>query len=770
MESLAALAFRGRYSWASQETEAPPVLRPYFPSLAHQFVWRNWDLVQRESIARALDSTREEVTKLGRTMGLCQQNIPNRHWHRLRFKVLRRNWNFVPYSQLTVMLNMSVQEIQAMLSQDAFYIGDLGPKPECPRVRIEEPLKMNSAVIPHFRASMTSSFEEERFHFMELLDRPIPESPEASRAGKIALKPRIAFPYYAKFGNVLGNGDFKFSYPATVLENMARMGLSAIWLGATYQALIRTNIFPEFGKQSPAQLANLNWLIAEAKKHGLGVYLYLNEPRGMPASFFKKYPGIKGAPGRPGDGLFSMCTSTKTVQDYLVGATARLFREAQGLEGIILITASENPTNCYSLTRYPKCPCCLRQTGPEVVAQVIRLMDEGARSVAPGARVIAWDWSWEIVEDDPQTQIIDSLPTSATLMVDFERGTVIEREGIKSTVEEYSLSVVGPSSRAAAHIRLGKTRGMDVMAKIQVGTTWEVGLVPYIPVEQLLVRKFEAMRAAGITGAMESWTLGGFPSENWGVAASFYRRHASDGNDDLEEMAASLYGATAANRVVRAWGLFSDAFGQYPFSDSVVYSSVVQCGPAALLYFEPTGLTPRIMNSYDNLGWTQPFGPRIVANMFRKMASGWELGLKELEGAMQAVPAAQRGHAATDLRVCRAIGLYFRSVANQVRFHASRERWKASVAGLDSMKMLVNDEISVARQFLEICSEDSRLGFEASLGYLYLPMDIREKLVACQYMIEKQIPEAEARLKASRAAAARRLRDREDQNGSTEVS
>lgn len=750
IESLMAAGLIARGAGASQKEVAPRALRPYFPTAAHQFVWRNWDLIPREKIARALGSTAEAVTNLARTMGLRQQNIPARHWRRLRFKVLRRNWNFVPYSQLTLMLNMSVPEIQAMLSQDAFYIGDLGPKPECPRVRIEKPLKTNSAVIPYFRASMTSSPEEERFHFIELLDRPIPESPEASRAGKIALKPRIAFPYYARFGNVLGNADFRSSYPAGVLEDMARMELGAIWLSAMYQYLIRTSIFPEFGKQSPAQLANLNWLIGEAKKHGLGVYLYLNEPRGMPASFFKKYPGIKGAPGRPGDGLFSMCTSTKMVQDYLVEATATLFKKAPGLEGIILITASENPTNCYSLTRHPKCPCCLRQTGPEVIAQVIQLMDEGARSVAPDARVIAWDWSWEIVEDNPQKQIIDRLPTSATLMVDFERGTVIEREGVKSTVEEYSLSVVGPSPRAAAHIRLGKARGMDVMAKIQVGTTWEVGLVPYIPVEQLLVRKFQAMRAAGITGAMESWTLGGYPSENWDVAASFYRRHASesDGNDDLEEVAASLYGATAAKRVVRAWRLFSDAFEQYPFSDSLVYSSVVQCGPSALLYFEPTGLTPRIMNSYDNLGWTQPFGPRIVADIFGKMASGWKAGLKELEGAMQDVPAAQRGRAAKDLRVCRAIGLYFRSIANQVRFHASRQRWKASAAGLHSMKMLVNDEISIARQFLEICSQDSRLGFEASVGYLYLPLDIREKLVACQYMIEKQIPEAEARLKA----------------------
>jgi len=194
--------------------------------------------------------------------------------------------------------------------------------------------------------------------------------------------------------------------------------------------------------------------------------------------------------------------------------------------------------------------------------------------------------------------------------------------------------------------------------------------------------------------------------------------------------------------------IFSAASEQYPFSDSLVYSSVVQCGPAALIYFEPTGLTPRIMNSYDNLDWTQPFGPQIVPDVFEKMASGWSEGLKELEGVMKDVPAAHRRQAAKDLGVCRAIGLYFRSIANQVRFHASRQRWKMSADGMETMNSVVKDEMSIARQFLEICSQDSRLGFEASLGYLYLPLDIREKVVACEYMVEKQIPETKARLKA----------------------
>ena len=125
-----------------------------------------------------------------------------------------------------------------------------------------------------------------------------------------------------------------------------------------------------------------------------------------------------------------------------------------------------------------------------------------------------------IVEDDPQQHIIAELPSTVTLMVDFERGMSIERDGVRSTVDEYSLSTSGPSPRAAAHIQQARGRGMRVWAKLQVGNTWELGLLPYIPVPHLVARKLAQIRVAGISGAMESWTLGGYPSLNWLVARS----------------------------------------------------------------------------------------------------------------------------------------------------------------------------------------------------------------------------------------------------------
>jgi hypothetical protein len=331
-------------------------------------------------------------------------------------------------------------------------------------------------------------------------------------------------------------------------------------------------------------------------------------------------------------------------------------------------------------------------------------------------------------------------------MVDFERGTAITRKGIKSIVDEYSLSVPGPSPRAEAHIRQAQGRGMKVMAKVQVGATWELGLLPYIPVAQLVSRKFQAMRAAGVSGAMESWTLGSYPSQNWEVARGFYASLAPTPEQLLKKVADGLFGARGGLRALKAWETFSEAFEQYPFSNELVYSSVIQEGPAHLLYFEPTGKSGRILNSYDDLAWTAPFGPAVVAEVFDEMAVAWRRGLSELRAALTEVPPAKRVEAERNFRISKAVFLYFKSISNQVRFYQLRARRREEPALLKQMRDIVQEEILLTEEFLEICQADSRVGFEASLQYFYLPLDIREKIAACRFLLEHQIPDATAKV------------------------
>jgi hypothetical protein len=702
-------------------------IEPYFASAAHQLVWRNWDLVPMERIAQALGAKPSSVATLARSMGLGRQQVSERYARRLRFKSLCRNWDFVPFDQLTVLARMSEGEITELLAHDAFYVGHLGPKPDCAKVRITSG-SAETAVPEHFRIVLDGP-EPERYAFVEDLSHPVAHHPWGTRQGAAALTPRIAFPYTALFGDILNEDDFESYYPAGVLENMAWLGLSAIWLHAVLRDLVRTSVFGEIGTGLAARMRRLNWLIAEASKYGLAVYLYLNEPRGMPAGFFSKHPEIKGAPGRPGDGLSCMCTSTEPVKQYLVEASAALFREAPGLEGVLLITVSENPTNCYSVATEPECPRCRARRPSAVVGEVVSLIEKGARSAKPGAHIIAWDWSFNFHEADPQHEMISALPRTVTLMVDFERGTSIEREGVRSLVDEYSLSVTGPSARAAAHLLQARERGMKTMAKVQVGNTWEMSLVPYIPVPGLVARKFASMRAAGVSGVMASWTLGTYPSPNWSVAQAFYKGEAPGVDEAVSRVAADLYGERGRGEALEAWKIFDEAFAGYPFTNGLVYSSVVQWGPAHPWWPRPSGKRPRILHSYDDLRWTRPFGPEITARVFERMAANWERGLLHLAAASKRAPADRRIAVAADLRVSRAVGLYFASIANFIRFHAGREK------GGEPMRELLRKEIRLATGFLAITRADARFGYEPSIQYFYLPLDIREKIAACRYYL-----------------------------------
>ena len=85
--------------------------------------------------------------------------------------------------------------------------------------------------------------------------------------------------------------------------------------------------------------------VARARRHGIGVYLYLNEPRAMPLNFFEKRPELKGV--AEGDHA-ALCTSSRPVQQFLTDAVESICHAVPDLGGFFTITASENLTNCWS--------------------------------------------------------------------------------------------------------------------------------------------------------------------------------------------------------------------------------------------------------------------------------------------------------------------------------------------------------------------------------------------------------------------------------------
>src|SRR6267142_3108110 len=88
---------------------SPPALKfDHFPARVHAFVFRNWNLVETERLAKILGTTPEKVRKMAGGMGLpAEEAIPGMYKSRLYLSLIRRNWHLLPYEQLMDLVEMT---------------------------------------------------------------------------------------------------------------------------------------------------------------------------------------------------------------------------------------------------------------------------------------------------------------------------------------------------------------------------------------------------------------------------------------------------------------------------------------------------------------------------------------------------------------------------------------------------------------------------------------------------------------------------------------
>jgi hypothetical protein len=400
-----------------------------------------------------------------------------------------------------------------------------------------------------------------------------------------------------------------------------------------------------------------------------------------------------------------------------------------------------------------------------VIAEVNRAIAAGVWAGNPNAKVIVWDWGWPDASDAKQNnsgwteQIINALPENVYLMSVSEWSKPIVRGGVASAVGEYSISTIGPGPRATKHWALAKKRGLKTLAKIQANCSWEISAVPYLPVMNLVAQHCSNLADADIDGLMLSWSVGGYPSPNLQLVTCFDAEPRPTVDQALAQVAEARYGASAVPNVLAAWSKFSTAFAEYPFHGGLVYEGPMQCGPANLLYPEPTKYHATMVGfPYDDLNaWRAIYPPEVLAGQFEKIAAGWREGLSLLEGAVRSGSASpEQTNLREDAGLAEAAGLHFRSVANQVRFILARDallslsRTDAErQAARAAIKRIAAEEIQDARQLFTLVCRDSRIGFEASNHYYYLPLDLVEKVVNCEYVLNTWLPRVSAAADAS---------------------
>ncbi len=421
-----------------------PIEFKHFPDRLHAFVWRNWEMVSLERMAEVLGTTPEKVRQVGESMGLpAHRTPPAEYQQRGYITIIRRNWHLLPYEQLLRLLDWDAEKLAFTLREDDFLWVKLGNlKPACATLRYAEP---NEAVVKRceqIKALVSSHFADEfatppvpRFDFIrsEFRLQAGKTSPTRVNAELQTGRIRFLYSYCGVFGDPLLTPELD-PYPDGLLQRLSDLGVNGVWLHVVLRQLAPGSIFPEFGAGHERRIENLRRLVERAKKYGIDIYLYMNEPRAMEASFFKNREEIKGVQ----EGSFhTLCTSAPEVRQWLTDSLTYVFKEVPGLGGVFTITASENLTNCYSHSRTAAgCPRCSKRPGPEVIAEVNKAIAAGVWAGNPKARVIVWDWGWPDASDTKQNnsgwteQIINALPDNVYLMSVSEWSKPIVRGGV----------------------------------------------------------------------------------------------------------------------------------------------------------------------------------------------------------------------------------------------------------------------------------------------------------------------------------------------------
>ena len=733
-----------------------PVALPHFPSPLHALVWRNWSLVPLDRLAQVIGATPTQIRRLGRAMGLSgPPRISRDVQRRSALTVIRRNWHLLPYDQLLALLDWTPAQLAFALREDDFLFIKLGSlKPQCDPIRYrpsdaptrEHEARIAQLVRRHFPAPPNRT-REPLFRFVaELSSAP---SFDAAPLPKPPFEPRFCYSYFALYGDPLLDPELD-PYPDGYLARLAASGVEGVWLQAVLYQLAPFPWDPARSARAEERRAGLRRLVQRARQQGLGVWLYLNEPRAMPLSFHAAHPGLQGV--TEGDHA-TLCTSVPAVQDYLRDSIASLCRAVPNLAGFVTITASENLTNCWSHHAGKGCPRCAARSPAAVIAEVNTLIRDGIRQANTSARLIAWDWGWA---DDWAPEAIGLLPPDVILQSVSEWSLPLNRGGIPTTVGEYSISSIGPGPRARRHWARARERGLRVNAKIQAGNTWELSAVPYIPAVANVAQHLLNLMRERVDGLMLGWTLGGYPSPNLEVVAAVA---TTTGTTDAERVSQALHhvaerrvGPALAPALVDAWQAFSAAFSEFPYHGGLVYNAPMQLGPANPLWGEPTGYRATMVGfPYDDLdGWRQVYPPAIFIAQFEKVADGFDQALATIRtriaGLEADVSSARWAALAAELRVAEAAALHFRSTANQARFVQARQSLAAATSPADraslarQLETCLRRELDLAVRLHALQSVDSRLGFEASNQYYYVPLDLAEKVLNCQDLLNRWLP------------------------------
>ena len=706
---------------------------PHMPSDWQTFLLRMYGRVTPETIGEILGAGADEVISAAKELGIAQppaDAAAEAEWREKGYiTLIRDSWHLLDLGQICLLTGKSAKELAYTVKEDDFLHVKLGGfKPDLPPLRMTGLSPEQKAKTARVREALKGFYGGAGEPSVRPFDFPaIFRRFSGVRASKGGESVRLAYSYCALYGDTFVS-DFDYGFSEEMLSAYEAFGVSGIWCQAVLYRIAPYPFLPELCVGWERRLDGIRKLTERLDRHGLKLYLYLNEPRALPSSYFADgmHDGVKG---HSRGALTSLCTSSEPVRRYLYDTAAFLAREVPLLGGFMTISGSENQTHCCSHTTPPDdCPRCSKRSWADVTAECNNLLYRGAASVNPDFNMIAWTWGWP---DDLVGEAAARLDPGIILSEVSEHGKEKILGGVKTSVSDYSISVVGPGEHALASWKLAAGYGHRACAKTQLNTSWECSSVPMLPVFDTVAKHLCRLKKAGVEDLILDWTVGGYPSPTFALAKIIMDGEAADEAGALDIFYRSLLPDGCREGVRRGVTELCRAFDSFPFHIGVLYSGPQQMGAATPLRLAPSGMRATMTCwPYDDTdSWRAIYPPDVFEELTKKLSEGWERGMRIILEAA----AGQEDGVAADIADCaEAAYCCFRPMYLMTRFNRLRADPEAN---REELIAIAREEADTVLRLAGVQARNPCVGFESTNHYFFTRESLAEAYVSCMDVI-----------------------------------
>ena len=549
---------------------------------------------------------------------------------------------------------------------------------------------------------------------------------------------------FVKFGNtkrkalfsprMIHSGYGIDEFPDAHLAQIAHAGMDAIL------------VFTKGVNKTTRGFLDFNELIWRAAKYGIDVYAY---------SYLKseKHPDEPDA------------------EEFYESTYGNLFKHCPNLKGVTLVGESvEFPS---------KDPHTTGKIGPEKntsvptgkirpgwwpcsdLPQWLDIVKKIIRKYNPDADIVLWSYNWARQPEEDRIKLIDTLPTDISLLATYSRPDIIEFDGVKTILADYTLSFEGPSKYFLSEAKAAKRRGIRLYAMSNTGgLTWDFGVIPYEPFPYQWERRYkgllECQEKYGLCGLMESHHFGFYPSFISEFAKLYYFDDTNKNVDDFMKILARHYEDKNIEKVDAALKIWSDAIREYVV-DAVDQYGPFRIGPSYPMCFLNVLNPPeadyahfgtRILNTnYDpyKRALAQDVSTPILRHhvsikQFDKMEKMIEDGISILESIENPNDELQElCDLGKYIKCCIITALNVKRLASEkTNLHSCTDKASIKVC-LDNIENICLAEIENAKSAIPLVRKNSRLGWEPSMEYLGDEAHIEWKIRQVESVINVEI-------------------------------